>query len=167
MHGGEREAGFGERVTENQRRVFQIACGVLRNPADAEEVAQEVFLRAYRKFGSLREADGFRAWVCRIAFRLALNRQRGARRRLHRETAWHALGAGEAVDGERRAEDAVLLDWLQSEVERLPDTLRWVLVLSTVQDMDATDVGRVLGIPAGTVRSRLHAARKRLLAAMK
>jgi len=48
------EAGFVERVTENQRRVFQIAYGVLGNRADAEEVAQEAFLQAYRKFRSLR-----------------------------------------------------------------------------------------------------------------
>src|SRR5713226_6278655 len=72
---------FGASVAQNQRRVFQIAYGVLGNAADAQEVAQETFLRAYRKFGSLREPVQFRAWVNRIAFRLALNRQRGSRRR--------------------------------------------------------------------------------------
>ena len=71
------EAGFVERLKENQRRVFQIAYGVLGNRADAEEVAQEAFLRAYRKFHSLRDPEKFRAWVNRITFRLALNRQRG------------------------------------------------------------------------------------------
>jgi len=67
--------GFGERVAENQRRVFQIAYSVLGNSADAEDVAQEAFLRAYQKFDSLREAEKFRAWVNRIVFRLALNRK--------------------------------------------------------------------------------------------
>lgn len=163
----EREAGFGARVTENQRRVFQIAYGVLGNSADAEEVAQEAFLRAYQKFQSLREAEKFRAWVNRIVFRLALNRQRGLRRQLTRETAWHAVGTGKTVDGTRNAEERVLVERLRNEIEGLPEKLRRVLQLSIVEDMDATDVGVVLGIPAGTVRSRLHTARKLLLEAMK
>jgi RNA polymerase sigma-70 factor (ECF subfamily) len=161
------EAGFGARVAENQRRVFQIAYGILGNSADAEEVAQEAFLRAYQKFQSLREAEKFRAWVNQIAFRLALNRQRGLRRRLTRETAWHAVGTGETVDGTRNAEERVLVERLRNEIEGLPEKLRRVLQLSIVEDMDATDVGVMLGIPAGTVRSRLHTARKLLLEAMK
>ena len=163
----EREAGFGARVAENQRRVFQIAYGILGNSADAEEVAQEAFLRAFQKFQSLREAAKFRAWVNRIAFRLALNRQRELRRRLTRETAWHAAGTGETVDGSRNGEERVLVERLRSEIEALPEKLRRVLQLSIVKDMDASDVGVVLGIPAGTVRSRLHTARKLLLEAMK
>lgn len=163
----EREVGFGARVAENQRRVFQIAYGILGNSADAEEVAQEAFLRAYQKFQSLRDAEKFRAWVNQIAFRLALNRQRGLRRRLTRETAWHAAGAGETADGTRNAEERVLVERLRNEIEGLPEKLRRVLQLSIVEDMDATDVGVVLGIPAGTVRSRLHTARKLLLEAMK
>jgi RNA polymerase sigma-70 factor (ECF subfamily) len=163
----EREVGFGARVAENQRRVFQIAYGVLGNSADAEEVAQEAFLRAYQKFQSLREAAKFRAWVNRIAFRLALNRQRGLRRRLTRDAAWHAAGTCETVDGMGNAEKHVLLARLRNEIEGLPEKLRRVLQLSIVEDMDATDVGVVLGIPPGTVRSRLHTARKLLLEAMK
>jgi len=163
----ERSAGFAARVAENQRRVFHIAYGVLGNWADAEEVAQEAFLHAYRKFPSLREAEKFRAWVNRIAFRLALNRQRGIRRRLVRDDTWHAAGPGDTVDGSTHAEQCVLLDRLRNEIEGLPEKLRRVLQLSIVEDMDASDVALVLDIPAGTVRSRLHAARKLLLEAMK
>lgn len=162
----ERDVGFGARVTENQRRVFRIAYGILGNSADAEEVAQEVFLRAYRKFASLREAEKFRAWVNRIAFRLALNRQRALRRRLARETAWQAAGMPDAVDGMRNADERIQVEQLRNEIEGLPEKLRRVLQLSLIEDMDATDVGVVLGIPAGTVRSRLHTARKLLLEAM-
>ena len=158
---------FGARVAENQRRVFQIAYGVLGNAADAEEVAQEAFLRAYQKFASLREAEKFRAWVNRIAFRLALNRQRGHRRRLARDTVWHVAGTSDAVDGARSAEERVLVQRLRSEIESLPEKFRRVLQLSIVEEMGAADVGAVLGIPAGTVRSRLHTARKLLLEAMK
>jgi len=161
------EAGFGERVAENQRRVFQIAYGVLRNSADAEEVAQEAFLRAYQKFDSLREAEKFRAWVNRIVFRLALNRQRGYRRRLARDTAWQVSETTATVDGAKDAEQRVMLERLQREVGRLPEKFRSVLQLSLVEEMDSGDVGVVLGIPEGTVRSRLHTARKLLLEVMK
>ncbi len=161
------ETGFGERIAENQRRVFHIAYGVLGNSADAEEVAQEAFLRAYQKFSSLREADKFRAWVNRIVFRLALNRQRGYRRRLARDAAWQITETRAMIDGARDAEQRVMLERLRREIERLPQKFRSVLQLSLVEEMDAADVGAVLGIPAGTVRSRVHTARKLLLEEMK
>lgn len=160
-------AGFGERIAENQRRVFQIALSILRNSADAEDVAQEAFLRAYQKFDSLREAEKFRVWVNRIVFRLALNRKRGYRRRLARDFAWHSSKTITTVDGAKEAEQQVMLDRLYCEIERLPGKLRGVLLLSLVEEMDATDVGAVLGIPPGTVRSRLHTARKLLLEVMR
>ncbi len=158
--------GFGERIAENQRRVFQIAYSVLGNSADAEDVAQEAFLRAYQKFASLREAEKFRAWVNRIVFRLALNRKRDYRRRLVRDTAWQSRESPALVDGAKEAEQQVMLDRLRREIERLPEKLRSVLQLSLVEEMDAADVGAVLGIPAGTVRSRMHTARKLLLEVM-
>src|SRR5713101_2689300 len=163
----EHGAAFGARVAENQRRVFQIAYGVLGNAADAEEVAQEAFLRAYQKFASLREADKFRAWVNRIVFRLALNRQRGYRRRLARDTAWQITETRAMIDGANDAEQQVMLDRLRREIERLPEKFRSALQLSLVEEMDAAGVGAVLGIPAGTVRSRVHTARKLLLEVMK
>ena len=161
------EAGFGERIAENQRRVFQIAYSILGNAADAEDVAQEAFLRAYQKFGSLREAEKFRGWVNRIVFRLALNRKRGHRRRLTRDTTWKITETRAMVDGAKGAEQQIMLDKLRKEIERLPEKLRSVLQLSLVEEMDAADVGAMLGIPAGTVRSRLHTARKLLLEVMK
>lgn len=161
------EAGFGERVAENQRRVFQIAYSVLGNAADAEDIAQEAFLRAYQKFASLREAEKFRGWVNRIVFRLALNRKRGYRRRLARDTAWQMKEERAVVDGAKYAEQQVLLDRLRREIERLPEKLRSTLQLSLVEEMEAADVGAMLGIPAGTVRSRVHTARRLLLEVMK
>lgn len=163
---GQPAVGFGERIAENQRRVFQIAYSVLGNSADAEDVAQEAFLRAYQKLGSLREAEKFRGWVNRIVFRLALNRKRGYRRRTARDSAWQSTETVTLLDGAKEAEQQVMLERLRREVERLPEKLRSVLQLSVVEEMDASDVGAVLGIPAGTVRSRLHTARKLLLEVM-
>ncbi len=163
----ETEARFSERIAENQRRVFQIAYSVLGNSADAEDVAQEAFLRAYQKFASLREAEKFRWWINRIVFRLALNRRRGHGRRLARDSAWQMTETPAMVDGAKYAEQQVLLDRLRREIERLPEKLRSVLQLSLVEEMEAADVGAVLGVPAGTVRSRMHTARKLLLEVMK
>lgn len=161
----QQETTFGQLMRENQRRVLQIAHSVLGNSADAEEVAQEAFLRAYQKFQSLRDPQRFRAWVNRISFRLALNRQRGSKRRMVRDTVWHD-SAVEIVDGTKNAEDYMLAERLRQQIEQLPEKLRSVLQLSIVEEMDATDTAAVLGIPPGTVRSRLHTARKLLLEAM-
>ncbi len=163
----EAEAAFGARVAENQRRVFQIAYSVLGNAADAEDVAQEAFLRAFQKADSLREAEKFRAWVARISFRLALNRQRGTRRRLARDTAWQTMETATSFDGQRAAEQRLTLDSLRRRIDALPEKLQSALRLSLVAGMDAEEVGAVLGIPAGTVRSRVHAARKQLLEGMR
>src|SRR5262249_28923520 len=146
--------------------VFQIAYSVLGNSADAEDVAQEAFLRAYEKLDSLRDGEKFRAWVNRIVFRLVLNRKRGYWRRLVRDTEWQVNESSAMVDGMEEAEHYVMLDRLRREIERLLEKLRSVLQLSLVEEMEAVDVGAVLGIPAGTVRSRLHSARRLLLEVM-
>lgn len=159
---GESPGEFGELVERTQRRVFQIAYSVLANAADAEEIAQDAFLRAYRHHSSLRDPAAFGAWVGRTAFRLALNRRRGRARRLGRETAWHSTRASSS--GKTGPEE--MYD-LRRQLERLPEKLRSVLLLSAVEGMTSAEVAAVLGIPAATVRSRLHLARKQLLKGMK
>src|SRR5580693_5056606 len=79
---------FEERLAECGPLAYRVARGVLRNSADAEDVAQEAILRAYRRFPRLRDRSSFRAWLVRITFRLALDRTRSANRREQRETQW-------------------------------------------------------------------------------
>lgn len=160
-----RDSSFSDSVAENQRRVFQIAYSVLGNAADAEEIAQETFLSAYQNYSQLRDGEKFRAWVNRISFRLALNRQRGSRRQASRDTAWQTLQP-ETTEGARVADARLLAHQLRQHMDALPEKLRQVLQLSAVEEMEAAEVGAVLGVPPGTVRSRLHAARKLLLEAM-
>ncbi len=159
------EEWFSARAAETQKRVFQIAYSVLGNAADAEEVAQDVFFKAYRNLWRLRDAGKFRQWVCRMAFRAALNRLRQRRRQVARDTAWHVQQPEAVADGTRLATERISLGRLRARIEALPEKLRCVLLLCGVEEMDSSEAARVLGIPAGTVRSRLHAARKRLLAA--
>lgn len=164
--GPDSRAEFAARVRECQRRVFQMARGVLGNSEDAEEVAQDAFLRAHLKFAQLREPAKFRQWVCRIAFRLALNRQRGRRRQLARDAAWHAQTARASGESHDPSGAQISQQRLRTAVDGLPEKLRAALLLCAVEEMDATEAGAILGIPAGTVRSRLHLARKRLLGAL-
>jgi RNA polymerase sigma factor (sigma-70 family) len=79
---------FEQRLEECGTLAFRVARGVLRNAADAEDVAQEAMLRSYRRFARLRDRSRFRAWLVRISFRLALDYGRSTRRREQRETAW-------------------------------------------------------------------------------
>lgn len=163
----EREADFSDLVAETQRRVFQIALSVLRDSADAEEVAQDAYLRAYRRFARLRDPRKFQAWVCRIVFRLALNRRRSGLRRLARDSAWQAAGSRPLTEGDSEAVNRVFLARLREQIDRLPEKLRDTLLLCSVEGMNAREVAALLGVPTGTVRSRLHLARKKLLEWMK
>src|SRR5437879_2803500 len=87
-HDLERE--FEARLTESSTLAFRVAYGVLRHRQDAEDVAQEAFVKAYRSFHQLRDRDRFRAWLVRMTWRLALDRQRGDRRRTSRHVEHEA-----------------------------------------------------------------------------
>ena len=160
------ETAFAARVADNQRRVIQIAFSVLLDRHDAEEVAQEAFLRAYGRFGGLREPDKFRAWVGRIVFRLALNRRRSRLRRLARDGAWQRSQPEPNGRAHMHPSENIQLREVEAAIDVLPEKLRVVLLLCAVEEMHASDVATVLRIPVGTVRSRLHLARKQLLKSM-
>jgi RNA polymerase sigma-70 factor (ECF subfamily) len=81
------EREFEARLVESSTLAFRVAYGVLRNRQDAEDVAQEAFVKAYRRFRELRDRERFRAWLVRMTWRLAIDRQRSDRRRLAREGA--------------------------------------------------------------------------------
>jgi len=161
------ETGDFERLMrESYRLVYQVAYSVLGNAADAEEVAQDTFLSAYRKFDSLREADKFRPWVARASWRLALNRRRGATRAMGRDGVWAANQAA-CETPEMQASEREFEIRLRAQVDRLPEKLRAVVLLIGVEEMDVRTAAGILGIPEGTVRSRLHLARHQLLREVK
>jgi RNA polymerase sigma-70 factor (ECF subfamily) len=157
---------FERRVRESQRMVYQVAFGVLGDAADAEEVAQDAFVRAYRKLASLREPEKFRAWVARMSWRLALNRLRSSARARRRDTDWMEAQAPQTPNAESLAAEREFHARLRAEIERLPEKLRAVLILCGIEELNARRVGAILEIPEGTVRSRLHLARRRLLEAL-
>jgi RNA polymerase sigma-70 factor, ECF subfamily len=159
-----RSAGeFEQRVRECHRLVFHVAYAVLSDRADAEEVVQDAFFRAYRKLSGLREPQKFRAWVAQMGYRLALNRWRAGTRARRRETSWHEMSSGVEANVESIVARREMQRRLREEIDRLPKKLRAVVILSAVQELDTRDIANVLHIPEGTVRSRFHLARKALL----
>lgn len=153
------EREFDLRLVESARLIFRVAFSVLRHREDAEDVAQEALVKAYAGFARLRDPGRFRAWVVRIAWRLAINRQREIRRRLAREqraTSPLSRTPLECLNATRRA--AALWD----AIDALPEKLRLVVVLAGIEGHDMREVGRLLGLPEGTVKSRLFLARQKL-----
>lgn len=154
---------FEERLAECGPLAFRVAHGVLRNTADAEDVAQEALLRAYQSFDRLHDRNRFRGWLVRISFRLALDRLRSAKRRERRDALWSQPAH---LPPPATAEDVAASNQFQGHLERaleeLPEKLRLVLLLSAMDGYTIEEIARMIGVPLGTVKSRIFIARKKL-----
>ncbi len=153
---------FEERLAECGPLAYRVARGVLRNGADAEDVAQEALLRAYKSFDRLRDRSRFRAWLVRIAFRLALDRLRSVKRREQRDTLWSQPVHLPPATAEDIAVSNQFQGHLERALEELPEKLRLVLLLSAMEGYTIEEIAEMVGVPAGTVKSRIFVARKKL-----
>jgi RNA polymerase sigma-70 factor (ECF subfamily) len=156
---GDRHA-FEELVIAYQHRVFGVALRMLGNRAEAEEIAQETFLRAHRALPEFRGEARLYTWLYGIASRLCLNRLASADRRLVRgdDEALTAAASDEpsaAAVLERAEIDAAV----REAVASLPEERRIVVVLRDLEGLSYEEIGEVLALEPGTVRSRLHRAR--------
>jgi RNA polymerase sigma-70 factor (ECF subfamily) len=145
---------FSALVHRQSRFAFRVAYAVLRNVEDAEDAAQEAFLKLFRTRAWGR-ADDERAFLARAVWRVAVDRRaRGTP---------GSLTADPAAGEPNPEELAILTNWsavVQRLVEALPEELRHPLALSTVDELSAAEIARILGIPEGTVRTRLMRARQ-------
>jgi RNA polymerase sigma-70 factor (ECF subfamily) len=154
---------FEERLAECGPLAFRVARGVLRNTADAEDIAQEALLRAYRGFDRLRDRARFRAWLVRISFRLALDRLRSAKRREQRDRYWsQPAHQPPPANAEDLAASGEFQAHLGQALEELPEKLRLVLLLAAMEGHTIDEIAALLGLPVGTVKSRIFVARKQL-----
>lgn len=138
------------------RLVFAIAYSILRHPEDAEDVVQEVFLRVMRYRYRMAFIRDERTFLSRIAQRTALDHRRRRRETVSPEEADEPATPGPDYAQEQQIEMVVAL------MRTLPEEMRQVLELSQVEELNSAEIGRVLGIPPGTVRSRLSRAREML-----
>lgn len=153
-------AAFEALVRTHQHRVFAVALRMLGRRAEAEEVAQEVFLRAYRGIADFRGDSRLSTWLYAITSRLCLNRLASSDHRpgvegeetLLRVPSSHGNPGSEA---ERRE----LGEALRQAIAALPEERRIVLVLRDLEGLSYEEIAEALGLEPGTVRSRLHRAR--------
>ena len=164
---GDREA-FGELVTRYMRRAYYAALGLTGSHDDALDLSQEAFVRAYRARASLDPDRPFYPWLYQIVRRLCFNLQRDRRtrrRRMEEATPWLQDQAGAraaASDPARSAERSELRCRLEVAIDALPEREREVLVLKEFEGLRYREIAELLGIPIGTVMSRLYTARRNL-----
>lgn len=153
-----------EAVREHGRLVYRIAYAVLHNPADAEDAAQETFLRAIRSRKTMSRVQDQKAWLARIAWRVSV-----ARRRHQMTQAARAEAVGDHLQSQDHSAEKVLLEAERAEVLQqlilaLPEGLRDPLVLSALEELSPREVGAILDISEAAVRSRSFRARQILRA---
>jgi len=146
------EAAYRWLLGQYRTRVVRLAAHVLRSSGDAEDVAQDTFVRAFQRLSSFRGQGRFSAWLFSITVRLCLDRRRSA----HAACEVPAVLAPDAT-APPPATDTRLL--IESLLDKLTPPMRAALVLREIEELDYDEIAAALGIPVGTVRSRLHTAR--------
>jgi RNA polymerase sigma-70 factor, ECF subfamily len=151
---------FEELVATHQHRVFGVALRMLDSAAEAEEVAQETFLRAHASLAEFRGEARLSTWLYAIVSRLCLNRLASADRRTARPGDAMLLRVADgAADPQDSAERGELEAALRRAIADLPEERRVVVILRDLEGLAYDEIAAALGIEAGTVRSRLHRAR--------
>lgn len=161
-------AAFGTLVEKYMRRAYYIALGMSGSHEDALDLSQEAFVRAFRARGTLDPDRPFYAWLYQIVRRLCFNNTRDKRTRTERirEARPWLVGRSEArhagLDPARALEREEARDRVRRGIEALPERLREVLVLKEFEGLRYREIADLVGIPIGTVMSRLYTARRRL-----
>jgi len=154
---------FEEVYQTHSRRLYGVAVRMLVNPADAEDMLQEIFLAAHRKLDSFRGESALGTWLYRLAVNLCLDHLRSRTGR--------AIHVTDALDDEPALPDArshglaervVTKMDLERAMAQLPEGCRTAFVLHDVQGLEHREVGEIMGIAEGTSKSQVHKARMRL-----
>lgn len=166
------QATFVEDTEPFMKSLFSTALRLTNNNADAEDLVQETFLKAYRSYASFTEGTNLRAWLFRILTNTHINRYRSKQRRpeetelddLENLYLYRRLGGADRHG--RSAEDELMDLFGEAEVvaavEALPESYRMAVLLADVEGFAYKEIAEILDIPIGTVMSRLHRGRKAL-----
>ena len=157
-------------VNRYKKRIYAVAYRMVHTHEDADDIAQEAFVRAYQALDSFDTERAFYTWLCRIAMNLAINLTDKWHRRAtdsldeREETAgFEPAGSDDASAGVQQRE---LQRAVNKAVKELPDGMREVFVLRTFEDMSYEEIAEALAVPRGTVMSRLARARERVQQAL-
>jgi RNA polymerase sigma-70 factor (ECF subfamily) len=168
------KARFSDLAMEHMPALYTAALRMTRNPADAEDLVQETFLKAYRAFDSFTEGTNLRAWLYRILTNTYINSYRAAKRRPELTDVedvedlylYRRLTPGDGLPSGRSAEDEALDhftdDEVKSAIEELPEAFRMAVLLADVEGFSYKEIAEITDVPIGTVMSRIHRGRRAL-----
>jgi RNA polymerase sigma-70 factor (ECF subfamily) len=163
-----RSAAFGELVHRYQDRLFNSVIRILDNPDDAQDVVQDAFVSAYQSLGSFKGDAEFFTWLYRIAFNTAVTLRRRRRAMVSLETGRESSATIDPVDLSPESKPGTAMERSEEEtivrtaLNRLSGEHRIVLVLKDIEGMKYEQIAEVIGVPIGTIRSRIHRARLEL-----
>jgi RNA polymerase sigma-70 factor (ECF subfamily) len=166
------EANFENDAMQYAPQLYSAALRMTRNPADAEDVVQETFLKAYRAYDSFTEGTNLKAWLYRILTNTYINKYRKKQRRpnevelgeLQDLYLYKRLGehSGAQVSAESEALDLFVDEDIIEALESLPENFRLPVLYADVEGFSYKEIAEILDVPIGTVMSRLHRGRKAL-----
>lgn len=156
------QAAFEQLVRRHQRYVFNVAYRVLGDAAEAEDVTQEAFVRAWRGLAGFREQARFTTWLYRITHNLCLNRLPKLRRELLQVEPLEDILDDAAPTPPDLLEAQEQMALLHAELERMPEKYRLVLSLRYLQHLSYEEIATALSIPLGTIKTHIHRARRLL-----
>ena len=168
VQAGDTEA-FEPLVEKYKRKVFRLAYQVLRDQEEALDVAQEAFVKAFRALPAFKGDSAFYTWLFRITMNVALDRKRQRATRAKSLGAedvppeeWERTATSTDPDPEDVATGVETRERIRKGLDSLSEHHRAIIILSDIEGLQYREIAEVLGIPMGTVMSRLHHARKRL-----
>jgi len=166
------QANFERDAMQYSRQLYSAAMRMTRNSADAEDLVQETYLKAYRAYHTFEEGTNLKAWLYRILTNTYINKYRKDSRRpsevdlgtVEDLYLYRRLGSEESAEAARTTEDRVLDGLVESDikaaVEELPESFRIPVLLADLEGFAYKEIAQILDIPIGTVMSRLHRGRK-------
>ena len=169
---------FSDLAMEYMSALYTVALRMTRNPADAEDLVQETYLKAYRAFGSFESGTNLKAWLYRILTNTYINTYRAKKRRpeiadvedVEDLYLYHRLSGNSSASLGRSAEDEALDRFADTDVkaaiESLPDSFRIAVLLADVEGFSYKEIAEITEVPIGTVMSRIHRGRKALQKAL-
>jgi RNA polymerase sigma-70 factor, ECF subfamily len=157
---------FEQLYRENERRVYALCFRMSSDASLAEELTQDVFIRAWQKLGSFRGESAFSSWLYPIAVNTSLSERRARRRRTSRVFATDDLTPFEKPAAEKSAGPEAGFD-LEKALRTLPPGARAVFVLHDVEGYRHQEIAQMTGIATGTSKAQLHRARRLLREALR
>jgi RNA polymerase sigma-70 factor (ECF subfamily) len=168
------QARFTEVAMEHMPGLYSAALRMTRNAADAEDLVQETYLKAYRAYASFQEGTNLRAWLYRILTNTYINSYRAAKRRpevtdvedvedlylYKRMSGPGGIRAGRSAEDE--ALDTFTDDVVKTALEELPEAFRMAVLLADVEGFSYKEISEITDVPIGTVMSRIHRGRRAL-----